>query len=378
MPLSVLHVITELDTGGAETMLAQVVTGADRDRFHHVVVSLTTLGPVGAELLRKGVEVTALGMDRRLPNPLRSLALRRLIGQMRPDVIKTWLYHANLVTSLVAPRRIPIVWGLHSISLGDDFLGLRTRIVARSCAPLSKWSPRRIVYDSHGSAAAHQAIGYDAAKSVVIPNGFDTDVFKPDPAAAGSLRRELGVADDVPLVGMVARFHRAKDHRTFLEAAALLRREFPRIAFVLCGGTGITTENRTLTKWIEDLALGDVVHLMGRRENLPSLMAALDIGVASSMTESFPLVVGELMVTGVPCVVTDVGDMRFLAGDAAIIVPPRNPRALADGCATLLSAPAEERRRLGLAGRERMMSRFSLNETMTAYERLFKDVLPIV
>jgi glycosyltransferase involved in cell wall biosynthesis len=376
MPLRVLHVITELDTGGAETMLAQVVTGGDRDRFHHVVVSLTTVGPVGAELLGKGVEVSALGMDRLLPNPFHALTLRRLIGEMRPDVIKTWLYHANLVTSLVTPRRIPIVWGLHSISLGDDFLGLRTRIVARACAPLSKWSPRRIVYDSHGSAAAHEAIGYDATKSIVVPNGFDTDVFKPDPATAHALRSELGVADDVPLVGMVARFHRAKDHRTFLEAAALLRREFPRIAFVLCGGTGITMENRTLAKWIDDLALGDVVYLLGRRENLPSLMAALDVGMASSMTESFPLVVGELMATGTPCVVTDVGDMRFLAGDAAIIVPPRNPRALADGCAGLLHVPGEERRQRGLAGRERMMARFSLNETMTAYEHLFEALRP--
>jgi len=372
----VLHVITELDTGGAETMMAQVVTGGDRHRFHHAVVSLTTVGPVGAELLDNGVEVFALGMDRRLPNPFRSLALRRLIGEMRPDVIKTWLYHANLVTSLVAPRRIPIVWGVHSISLGDDFLGLRTRIVARACGPLSKWSPRRIVYDSHASAAAHQAIGYDATKAVVIPNGFDTNVFKPDPAAARALRGELGIADDVPLVGMVARFHPAKDHRTFLEAAALLRRDFPRIAFVLCGGMGITAENRVLTQWIDDLALGDVVHLLGRRENLPDFMAALDVGMASSMTESFPLVVGELMAAGTPCVVTDVGDMRFLAGDVAIIVPPRDPRALADGCATLLRAPAEERRRRGLAGRERIMARFSLNETMAPYERLFETVLP--
>ncbi|HEV7487124.1 MAG TPA: glycosyltransferase [Thermoanaerobaculia bacterium] len=371
----VLHVITELETGGAETLLAQVVTGGDRDRFQHSVVSLTTLGAIGADLRARGVDVSVLGIHRQLPNPFRSFALRRLIGVTKPDVIKSWLYHANLAASVVKPRRIPVLWGIHSSSFGADFLGLRTRIVAKICAPLSKWSPRRVVYDSHRSAAVHHAIGYDAAKSVVIPNGFDTDIFKPDPAAGRTLRSELGIADDVPLVGMAARFHRAKDHRTFLEAASLLRREFPRIAFVLCGGTGITSGNHTLMKWIGDLGLGDAVHLLGRRENLPEFMASLDVGVCSSMTESFPLVVGELMAAGAPCVVTDVGDMQFVAGDAAIIVPSRDPRAISDGCAVLLRATPGERQKRGLLGRERIMARFSLSVTMAAYEQLFEDAV---
>jgi glycosyltransferase involved in cell wall biosynthesis len=375
MPVRVLHVITELETGGAETLLAQVVTDGDRDRFQHSVVSLTTLGTIGAELLLKGVDVSVLGIQRRLPNPFRALKLRRLIRKTQPDVIKSWLYHANLTTSVVKPRRIPIIWGLHSSSLGGDFLGLRTRIVAKVCAPLSKWSPWRVVYDSHGSAAVHHAIGYDAAKAVIIPNGFDTEIFKPDPDAGRKLRGELGIPDDVPLVGMVARFHRAKDHETFLQAASLLRRDFPRIAFLLCGGTGITSSNRMLMKWINDLALGDVVHLLGRRENLPEFMASLDVGVCSSMTESFPLVVGELMAAGAPCVVTDVGDIQFVAGDAAIIVPSRDPRAIADGCAVLLRATPEERRQRGLVGRERMMARFSLSATMAAYEQLFEEAV---
>jgi glycosyltransferase involved in cell wall biosynthesis len=373
MALRVLHVITELGTGGAETMMAQIITGSDRARFQHSVVSLSTLGAVGAELTAKGVKVAALGMDRRMPNPFPALALRRVIRETRPDVIKAWLYHANLLASIVKPRRIPVVWGVHSSSLSKEFLGLRTRIIANVCAPLSKWSPWRIVYDSYESAAVHHAIGYDAAKKVVIPNGFNTDICKPDPAAGRSMRKELGIAADVPLVGMAGRFHPAKDHRTFLEAASLLRSELPRIAFVLCGGTGITPANSTLMKWIDDFALGDAVHLLGRRENLPAFMASLDIGVVSSMTESFPLVVGELMAAGVPSVVTDVGDMKYLAGDIAIIVPPRNARAMADGCAALLRASPEERSRRGLAGRERIMARFALSATINAYEQLFED-----
>jgi glycosyltransferase involved in cell wall biosynthesis len=375
MPLRVLNVITELGTGGAETMLAQVITCGNRDRFQHSVVSMTTLGAIGADLRARGVDVSVLGISRRLPNPFRLLALRRLIRETKPDVIKSWLYHANLAASVVLPRRTPLIWGIHSSSLGADFLGLRSRIVAKICALLSKRSPWRVVYDSHGSAAVHHAIGYDAAKSIVIPNGFDTDIFKPIPAAGRTLRGELGIADDCLLVGMAARFHRAKDHRTFLEAASLLRREFPRIAFVLCGGTGITSGNRMLVKWIDELELGDVVHLLGRRENLPEFMASLDVGVCSSMTESFPLVVGELMAAGAPCVVTDVGDMQFVAGDAATIVPSRNPRAIADGCAVLLRATPGERKTRGLAGRDRIMARFSLSATVAAYEQLFDDAV---
>lgn len=373
MPLRVLHVVIGLDTGGAETMLARIINRSDRERFHHAVVSLTTIGSVGETLLRDGVDVTALGIRHRLPNPFLLLRLRGIIRRFRPDVVKSWLYHANFATALTVRGRAPIIWSVFYVP-PEVWLNRPTRAIAKLCARLSRSVPRRIVFDSQAAAARHEQLGYDREKFVVIPNGFDTTRFAPDAGARVALRHELGLPPETPIVGLVARFDPVKDHHTFLQAAAQLRRDVPGVAFVLCGGTGITEDNGVLRQWIDELGLRDAIHLLGRREELPFLMAALDIGVSSSAAESFPLVVGELMASGVPCVVTDVGDTALLAGDTAIVVPPCDAGALAVACSVLLRASAEERQLRGLAGRERIIDQFGLAATTEAYEQLFEEV----
>jgi glycosyltransferase involved in cell wall biosynthesis len=371
--LTVVHVITDLDTGGAETMLARIVERSDAARFRHVIVSLTTVGEVGAELRLKGFEVSALGLSRRFPSPLVIWRLRRLIATVRPDVVKSWMYYGDLAAALAVGRRLPLIWGVHNLPLTPSLAKRSIRVTARVCAVLSKWIPRRIVLDSQAAAAVHGSIGYDRRIFSVIPNGFDTELFTPD-AARDDLRRELGVGAGALIVGLIARFAASKDHQTFLRAAAIVRREVPDAHFVLCGGHGISEQNETLMSWIEELSLRDAVHILGRRDDLPAIMASLDLGVCSSASESFPVAVGELMASGLPCVVTDAGDTRLLAGDTAVVVPIRDAPALGEACAVLLRMPAGERRARGRAARRRIVDHFSIASTVRAYEALIDEV----
>lgn len=207
----------------------------------------------------------------------------------------------------------------------------------------------------------------------MIPNGFDLDAFRPDPESRLAVRRQLEIPEDSLLIGLVARFHPQKDHHNFVQAAGLLHRAMPQVHFLLCG-EGITWENPVLGEWIDDAGVESWCHLLGRREDMPKLTAALDIASSSSFGESFPNVVGEAMACGVPCVVTDVGDCAILVGKTGIVVPPNDAGALASAWHQLLEMSHEERRRLGQLARQRIKNKFDLNLVVSRYEDLYKSL----
>src|SRR6185503_9929721 len=131
-----------------------------------------------------------------------------------------------------------------------------------------------------------------------------------------------------PLIGLVGRFDPQKDHRNFIAAAAILHRSCPDVHFLLCGDN-VTWENAKLRGWIEETGLRKQYRLVGRRQDMARLTAALDIGTSSSSYgEGFPNVIGEAMSCGVPCVVTDIGDSALIVGQTGRVVPAQNPEAL--------------------------------------------------
>jgi glycosyltransferase involved in cell wall biosynthesis len=214
-----------------------------------------------------------------------------------------------------------------------------TLAVERICAILSKWVPARVICCSEASKQRAESLGFATDRLQVIPNGFDMSRFRPDALARGVVREELGLSPDVPLVGLVARFDPAKDHATFLKAAARVRDRLPNTCFVLCGN-GVDAGNTFLQTQIDSLGLRGCVFLLGRRSDMPRIQAALDVACSSSITEGFPNVIGEAMACGVPCVVTDVGDSAEIVGGTGRIVPPRDPVALGDAVGDLLEARA--------------------------------------
>lgn len=367
--MRLLHIITGLKTGGAETMLARLVSGHDRSRFEPAVVSLTDEGPIGAQLRAMGLPVWTLGMGR---DPLAIPRLVRLVRRYAPGVVQTWLYHANVLGG-VAGRLAgaPVVWGLHNVHLAHA--RHTTAWMARGGAALSRALPARIVCCAEGVRQAHLAMGYAAEPMVVIPNGFDLEAFRPDPQARASVRRELALADSARLIGVVARFDPHKDHQTLIEAAGRLAQQRADAHFLLCG-EGITWENERLSGWIRAAGLGERFHLLGPREDVPRLQASLDLGALSSVSEGFPLSIGEAMACEVPCVVTDVGDAAAIVGTAGRVVPARSPAALADAWEELLGLPPEAKAQLGREARQWVEARFGLPSVAARYECLYDAV----
>lgn len=370
--MNVVHVITGLDTGGAELMLARMLTHPSRADGQTAVISLTDIGPAGRSIQAAGIPVHALNMPRGVPDPRALVGLTRLLRSLRPDVVQTWLYHADLMGGLAARMAggIPVAWGLHLGNLAPELNKRSTLMTAHACARLSGLLPKTIVCCAEATKASHVEIGYRADRMVVIPNGFDLDRFQPDPAARARVRQELGLADATPLIGLVARFDPQKDHKSFVQAAGLLASFRPEARFLLCGA-GVAWDNHLLASWIEAAKLRDRVYLLGRRDDMAEVQAALDIACSSSRGEAFPLAVGEAMAAGVPCVVTDVGDSALIVGETGRVVPAGNPSAMAAAMTETLEMGVEGRQQLGRDARRRIAERFSLGRMVSEYDSLY-------
>ena len=373
--IKVMHVITTLGPAGAETMLCRIASRMDGTRFENEVVSLTGVLHLARRMEAIGVRVRTLDMNARIPNPLLVLRLAQWIRESKPDVIHTWMYHANLVGSLASrlAGNVPVVWGIHHNALDPRIDKRRTILVNYACALLSRQFPSRIVCCSQASLRNHKKLRYAVEKLEVVPNGFDLERIKRDPAAHASVRRELDIPKDAPLIGMAARFHPLKDHLNFVQAAAHLHKQIPEVHFLLCG-IDITWQNSPLARWIDEAGIRDRCHLLGLRQDMPRLFAGIDIATTASISEAFPVVVGEAMACETPCVVTDVGDSALIVGKTGLVVAPRDPEALAQAWRRLIEGGPALRRRLGIAGRDRIREFFALSTIVERYQAIYSDL----
>lgn len=362
-PVRVCHVITGLEVGGAETMLAKLCETIDRERVRSTVIALRAGGPLADRIRAAGVEVIELDMPPGSPRAAFMIGrLRQAVLGSGADVVQGWMYHANMAAVLSFLRR-PVLWNIRQTLYDPRRERPITRLVIRASAGLSR-IPRVIVYNSEVSAAQHAARGFSPDRARVIPNGFDAVRFRPDARARAQVRAELGIGPSEPVVGLVARLHPMKNHRMFVAAARRILEAIPNAHFVMVG------DGVTRAAFPDEL--GGRLHALGTRSNLERLTAALDVACStSSWGEGFPNVLGEALSCAVPAVATDVGDSRMIVGDAGIIVSPGDTQAFADAVRRLIEQP-EARRRMGDAGRTRVLQRFSIGAIADTYTSLYQ------
>ncbi|MGF6769049.1 glycosyltransferase involved in cell wall biosynthesis [Paraburkholderia sp. GAS199] len=381
--MKVVHIISGLSVGGAEMMLYRLIQASQGDGVQHTVISMSSLDVMGDRIRALGVEVRLLGMSRSVPNPFSLIRLVRWLVELRPDVVQTWMYHADLfggvaarvaqfVTGRGAARTQPftLAWGVHQTEFPSSSSGMKLAFVAKVCAWLSSRLPDVIVCCAEAARRSHVGGGYDEKRMHVIFNGFDLDLFKPRARDDDPLRTALGLDAATPVVGIVGRYDPAKDYENFVAAVAKASAMQPDCRFVMIG-RGLDAANEELVSMIDRAGVTDVCHLMGARSDLHLLVPALDLFCLSSRSEGLPTVVGEAMACGVPCVATDVGDTALLVGDTGCVVPRSNPQALAEGIASLLALSAADRERLGDQARARMEARFSIERCWAAYRHVY-------
>jgi glycosyltransferase involved in cell wall biosynthesis len=231
--------------------------------------------------------------------------------------------------------------------------------------------PRVIVCNSNVSLEQHAGLGYLRDRLVMIPNGFDLERFRPDPAAGRAVRAELDVPADASLVGMVARRHPMKGHADFLRMAARVHADRPGTVFLMAG-RGLDRADAELDALVAAGGLEGAVRRVGSRADVASVMAALDVFVmASTFGEGFPNVLGEAMACGVPCVTTDVGDAAVVVDALGAVVPRGRPAELARGVGAILDLDPAARKDRGSRCRESVGKRFALETIARRYEDLY-------
>lgn len=329
--MSVLLLCRSLDVGGTER---QIVALAKRSHLqgHRVAVAIFyPNGALASDLYAAGVTVFDLNKSGRwdvLPFLFR---LMRLVRTWKPKTIYSFLGGPNILTVCIKPflRGVAIVWGVRASRVDLHRYDWLLRASYRIECQLSRFASLIICNSIAGLeyAAAH---GFPRKKMIVIPNGIDTETFKPDPGARWRIRRDWGIADSEILVGLVARLDPMKDHATFLYAAAMVATRRPNIRFV-CVGDGPSFFTIQLHRLGAELGLAEKLTWAGMCRDAPAVFSALDIAVSSSCGEGFSNVIAEAMACGAPCVVTDVGDSKAIVDQLGIVVNPGSPAELCDG-----------------------------------------------
>ncbi len=368
--IRVMHLISGLNTGGAERTLFRLVTSMDKTRIQNVIVSMKSLGTLGEDLKKQGFSVMKLGMQKGIPDPRGIVRLLGIASIFRPDIVQCWMYHANLL-GLFAGFRKPVLWNIRCSNMDLSRYDIMYRISVRAGAWTSKL-PYCIVVNSKSGKTWHEGLGYSPRRWELIPNGFDTNTFRPDNKARARVREMLKIPDNAFVIGHVARLDPMKDYVTFFKAALMMSKAQHDIHFVLAG-KGIS-DNSPYIGQISGGIPKNRLHLLDERNDIPDILNALDVcTLASSYGEGMPNIIGEAMSCGIPCVVTDTGDSAFMVESTGLVVPARSPNAMYQAWRKLFVGGSKSCKEMGIRARERVMKHFSISKMVSSYEKLYLE-----
>jgi len=364
---SLLFLITGLAYGGAETQLVRLATRLKSRGWEVGVVSLMPPKAYVEDLEVAGIPVFSLGIQRKLPDPRPVLQLVRIIRKWKPDIVHSHMVHANLLARLVRPfAPVPVlICSAHNIDEGGRFREILYRLTDPLCDLTTQVSQAGLERYVRVGAVPRHKIRY-------IPNGVDTERFKPNPEDRLRVRKELGVEGFVWLA--VGRFDPQKDYPNMLQAFARVVCRAPDAVLLIAGDGPL---RKTIEVMAQKLGIKERVKFLGIRRDIPQLMNAADAYVMSSSWEGMPIVLLEASATELPIVATDVGGNRevVLDGITGFLLPPRNSEALAEAMLRMMNLPEEKRREVGKAARKHVEENFSLDHVVDLWEALYKELL---
>jgi glycosyltransferase involved in cell wall biosynthesis len=363
-PTRIAFCITDIDAGGAERALVQIVTRLDRVRFEPFVFCLSGEGELARPLREAGIAVVCLGARKRHGLSV-VWRLSRLLSKLRPTILQTFLFHANIAGRLAGKAaRIPII--VSGIRVAEKRGSLRLWMDRAT-----DWMVSRHVCVSQDVAAFSAARGgLPIGKIRVIPNGVDASVFAD---AAPANLEHVGIPPGSRTLLFVGRLDPQKGPFVLMAAARELLPRHNDLQ-VLLVGDGPLAEN--LQKWIAKENLSDRIHLTGRRNDVPSLMRAAEIFVLPSLWEGLPNVVLEAMAAGIPVVASRVEGISDLLVDdrTGLIVPPNSAPDLVEAIGRLLADP-QHAHQMGHSAQQFVRTEFAWDGVVAKYAALYGELL---
>lgn len=359
-PIKIVFFARRLSVGGAERQLVELARSLKEKGHDIFVFVMYPGGPLEKELADGGVKTVSLDKKGRWDIFRFFYRLIKATREIEPDIFHGYLTTQNILSATLKPfhRKMKIVWGVRS-SMVDlsryDWLTAATFWLERRLSFMADL----IITNSKAGRDLMGAKGYSEKKIIVIPNGIDIVKYYPDKNAGLETKREWAKNAEQKIIGMVGRIDPMKDHPAFLKAAAMLVKKSDDLRFV-CVGDGPEKYKEKMVALSNELGLAKKVIWAGSREDMMAVYNGFDVAVCSSYGEGFSNSIAEAMACGIPCVVTDVGDLASIVGETGIVVPPKNPQKLAEGISEMLKKIETDENNIITAARERIAANFSV------------------
>lgn len=369
----VVFLIRSLNRGGTERQLVELATRLDPALFEVVVLTFYTGGAIWDELAAvPGIRLESLGKRGRWDNVGFSARLVAWLRRIRPAILHCYLIEPSIL-GLVLGRLagVPaIVWGVRASNVDYLHYDLVQWASFKVAARLSRWADA-IIANSEAGRAYYMSQGYSGKRCVVVSNGIDTERFRPSVAARAQARARWEAGVDDVVIGIAARLDPMKGHLTLLAAARSVMRECPNARFVILG-SGPAAYAAKLRKAADDYGIAARIVWTNEQPVMAAMYPGFDLACSSSsFGEGFSNAVGEAMACAVPCVVTDVGDSAFIVGDNGYVVPPDDPRALANAIVRMAQMDARSREEMGHEARSRIVQQFGLNKMVQRTQQIY-------
>ena len=374
--IKIMHITSGLGVGGAEAILIDVLKHSDNQKICNYVVCL------GSPAERFDInsfemsQITYLGIEKSILSLLSGFrALRNLLREHQPNLVHTWMYHADLIGGIAAyTLGYKVIWGIFSGNLEKKFYKSRTRLVIRICTILSRVIPDRIISCSQRGIRTHADVGYPASKMTFVPIGFDVERYRCDSDKRKEFRGAYNISEQTFVVGMAARFDPQKDYETLLSAMSKVRNEICQVELIVVGGYGISTKDSGISRLIDKYDLGNITKILGYVSSIESYYNGLDLFVLTSHGEGFPRVLGEAMASGTPCIGTNVGDISEIIGDTGFLVDRNDPENLARLIVKFHLLSPEEKFQYSQKARERIRTMYSIDRMIKEYCQEYSSI----
>ncbi len=369
--MKVLHIINGLGDGGAEHTLFKICKYDNLNK--HIVISFKESGKYFALLRKLDIKVYSLNANFFSINKF--FFLIKLIRSLKPDIVQTWLVHADFIGGIAA--RLAginnILWNIRYSNIDINRAKIITNLILSILTKLSYFIPKSIIINSKVAKKIYEIKGYDKKKLRYIPNGYDISTFKVDKKAKIKFQKKIKYKKKIPLIGYVARYDLLKDHLNLLRALSLIRLNGFKFYCVLVG-TNIN-KNKILIREIKKLKLSKHVKLIGPMKNISTVMTLLDIHIQSSKSEGFPNVLAESMAHKTPCIATNVGDSSYIIGKTGWLVSPNNSIELAKVIEIAFKEIGTKNwtKKCNMA-KERIKKNFNINNMIKNYNKIWIKV----
>ncbi|MGD6968564.1 glycosyltransferase [Rossellomorea vietnamensis] len=358
----IVHIITDLDSGGAENMLLKFLRYSDKEEYFHEVISLKDEGVIGEKIIKEGIKVHCLNLHK--SNFISSF--NRAVKICKNfDIINTWLYHADIfgfILSKVMLRK-KLIWNIRHSNLDKEANKKSTLRIVKTNSLISKYVDC-ITYNSNKALETHQEIGYKNNHSVIIPNGFELDRYKFNIKKRVAIRKKLMIKDNEKVIITVGRWDIQKDYYTLMKALNELKVNKTDYKVIMVG-TKLDEYNEELVSLIKKYNLEENIILLGRRDDIVELLSAADLYVSSSMGESFSNAIGEAMACELTCIVTNVGDSKLMVANSGIVVEKQDYLKMAAQIGNFIKQPKSERNKVA---RKRVLENYEIRTVVKNIE----------